>query len=103
MSQLATTKYPKITFTVQPEVPYSVIKYLISDIRRDISDRVNNGEKWLLKVMSAMKKKYGNGNITWLMFNRFKDGTYWEKDKGYRRTTGDRYGTRIGQRIEEIM
>ena len=70
-------KYPKITFTVEPEIPYSLIKYLIQDVRRDISDRVTEGERWLLKVMSAMKKKYGSGDITWLMFNRFKDGTFW--------------------------
>jgi len=70
-------KYPKITFKIEPEIPYSLIKYIIGDIRRDISDRVNNGEKWLLKIMSAMKKKYGSGDITWLMFNRFKDGTFW--------------------------
>jgi len=70
-------KYPKITFTVDPEVPYSLIKYLIQDVRRDISNRVNEGERWLLKVMSAMKKRYGSGDITWLMFNKFKDGTFW--------------------------
>ena len=65
-------KYPKVTFEIEPEIPISLIRYIISDIRRDISDRVNNGEKWLLKIMSAMKKKYGSGDITWLMFNRFK-------------------------------
>ncbi len=70
-------KYPKITFTVEPEIPNSLIRYLIQDVRQDISDRVTGGEKWLLKIMSFMKKKYGSGDITWLMFNRFKDGTFW--------------------------
>lgn len=83
-------KYPKITFTVEPEVPYSLIRFIIGDIRRDISERVTNGEKWLLKVMTAMKKKYGNGDITWLMFNRFKDDTYWV-DPYYAGYVADRF------------
>jgi hypothetical protein len=70
-------KYPKITFVAKPELPGNLYNFFRRDIREDISERVNGGEKWLLSLMSTMKKKYGNGDITWIMFNRFQDGTYW--------------------------
>jgi len=70
-------KYPKITFIPKPEMPANLYGFFRKDIRDDINERINGGEKWLLSLMSAMKKKYGNGDITWLMFNRFQDGTYW--------------------------
>lgn len=70
-------KYLKITFKVDPEVPPSIISYLSKDIRDDISKRASAGEKWLFGLMTSMKQKYGHGDITWIMFSRFKDGTYW--------------------------
>jgi len=72
-------KYPKIIINI-PGLNDRFYNFLRDDIKNAISTKINDyGEKWLLKLLAYAKEKTGYGDITWLMFYRFKDNpeTYW--------------------------
>lgn len=72
-------KYPKIFIQI-PNLPERFFYYIRNDVKNEINNLINEeGQKWLLKLKSTMKKKTGSGDITWLMFHKFKNkkNTYW--------------------------
>lgn len=72
-------KYPKIFIEI-PDLPEKFFYYIKNDVRDEINNLINEeGQKWLLKLKYFAKKKRGGGDITWLMFNKFKKqkDTYW--------------------------
>ncbi|MFW6016306.1 MAG: hypothetical protein ACOCRK_07690 [bacterium] len=72
-------KYPKI-FVEIPNLPEKFFYYIRDDVKKEIDNLINEeGQKWLLKLKSMNKKKTGSGDITWLMFHKFKNekDTYW--------------------------
>jgi len=71
-------KFNKVIINI-PELKDRIYYYIRNDVRRKIDDLINmEGQKWLLKLKNFNKKKTGSGDITWLMFYRFKGSDkYW--------------------------